>query len=94
MNAEELKQLKPGDDIFIRAKFVRVFDDGDVLFTHTNTSGDEEVVKTEEYTHPSNVILPSEAQPAPKYEPAAVRAWLEARVAEKLNAERKEQDNG
>lgn len=69
MNAEELKQLKKGNEIFIRAKFVRVFDDGDVLFTHTNTSGDEEVVKTEEYTHSSNVILPSEVQPAPKYEP-------------------------
>ena len=69
MTLEEVKKLKRGDEIFIRAKFVRVFDDGDVLFTHTNTNGDEEVVKTEEYTHSGNVILPSEVQPAPKYDP-------------------------
>lgn len=69
MNAEQLKQLKPGDEIFIRATFVKILDDGDVEFLHTNKNLDDEVVKTEEYTLPSNVILPSELQPAPKHDP-------------------------
>lgn len=66
MNTEQLKQLKNGDEIFIRATFGKILDDGDVLFTHTQTSLDDEVVKTEEYTLPGNVILPPSA---PKYDP-------------------------
>ena len=77
MTLEELKQLKRGDEIFIRAKFVSVFDDGDDLFTHTNTNGEEEVVKAEEYTHPENVIsylsstekVIKNTETAPKYGP-------------------------
>lgn len=66
MNAEELKQLKKGDEIFIRAKFKTILDDGDVTFTRTHTNLDDDVVKAEEYTHPDNIILPPSA---PKYDP-------------------------
>lgn len=66
MNAEQLKQLKPGDEIFIRARYKKILDDGDVLFLHTQTDLDDDVVKAEEYTLSENVILPSELQPAPK----------------------------
>lgn len=69
MNAEQLKQLKPGDEIFIRARYKKILDDGDVLFLHTQTDLDDDVVKAEEYTLSENVILPSELQPTPKYDP-------------------------
>lgn len=66
MNEEQLKQLKPGDEIFIRARYKKILDDGDVLFLHTQTDLDDDVVKAEEYTLSENVILPSELQPAQK----------------------------
>lgn len=66
MTLEELKQLKPGDEIFIRARYKNIEDDGDVEFTHTCTNLDDDVVTTTEYTLPDNVILPPSA---PKYDP-------------------------
>lgn len=69
MNEEQLKQLKEGDEIFIRARYKKTLEDGDVLFSHSYTSIYDKVTKTENCTHPENVILPSDLQPAPKYDP-------------------------
>lgn len=69
MNAEQLKQLKPGDEIFIRAKYEELAEDGDVWFSHSATNVFNGVVETVGYTHHQNIILPSELQPAPKYDP-------------------------
>lgn len=66
MNPEELKQLKPGDEIFIRAKYKESLEDGDVSFSHSFTNSFGEVIKTNGYTHSKNIILPP---PAPKYDP-------------------------
>lgn len=69
MNTEQLKQLKPGDEIFIRARYKKELDDGDVLYTHSARMNYDEVFETNGFSHPENVILPSELQPAPKYDP-------------------------
>lgn len=69
MNDEELKKLKPGDEIFIRARYKKVLDDGDVLFTHSARLNCDEVVETHSFSHPETVILPSDLPPAPKYDP-------------------------
>lgn len=69
MNAEQLKQLKRGDEIFIRARYKTVLGDGDVLFSHSALSAYDKVTEENAYTHPQNVILPSELQPPPKYDP-------------------------
>lgn len=69
MNAEELKQLKKGDEIFIRARYKKTYADGDVSFLHSNTNVYDVEIEMESYTHPKNVILPSELQPAPKDDP-------------------------
>lgn len=61
MNAEELKQLKKGDEIFIRARFVNVLGDGDVMFSHSVTNAYDKVVREESFTHPKNVILFTQA---------------------------------
>lgn len=66
MNTEQLKQLKQGDEIFIRARYKEVTCDGDVLFSHSARNVCDDVVKTYDYTHPKNVILPPSA---PKYDP-------------------------
>lgn len=69
MNAEELKQLKKGDEIFIRARFVNVLGDGDVMFSHSATNAYDKVVREESFTHPKNVIL---FTPAAELEPYSV----------------------
>lgn len=69
MNSEELKQLKKGDEIFIRARFVNVLGDGDVMFSHSATNAYDKVVREDSYTHPENVII---SPPAPKREPYRV----------------------
>lgn len=69
MTLEELKQLKRGDEIFIRAKYKKVCSDGDVCFSLFVTSVFGEVAKGEGHTLPKNVILPSELQTEPKYDP-------------------------
>ena len=69
MTPEELKQLKEGDEIFIRARYKKTYADGDVCFSISVTSVFGEVAKGEGHTLPGNVILPSELQPAPKYDP-------------------------
>lgn len=66
MNTEKLKQLKPGDEIFIRAKYEKTLDDGDVRFSCSVTDERNNVTTDVGYAHPSIVILtPS----APKYDP-------------------------
>lgn len=72
MNAEELKQLKKGDEIFIRARFVNVLGDGDVMFSHSATNAYDKVVREDSYTHPENVII---SPPAPKREPYRVNEY-------------------
>lgn len=71
MNAEQLKELKKDDEIFIRARYERLLNCGDVSFSHSSTESRGREVSAYGYTHPSNVILPSELQPAekPKYDP-------------------------
>lgn len=69
MKSEELKQLKPGDEIFIRARYKKTYADGDISFLHSNSNVYDEVIEMESFTHPSNVILPSDLQPASKYDP-------------------------
>ena len=77
MNPEELNQLKPGDDIFIRARYKRTLEDGDVLFTHSGTNAFGEVVKGEGWTRPENIIssisspenVIKNTETAPKYDP-------------------------
>lgn len=66
MTKEELNKLKPGDEIFIRARYTRLLDDGDVRFSCPVT--DERGKETPDvgFAHPSHVILPP---PAPKYDP-------------------------
>lgn len=66
MNAEELKQLKKGAEIFIRARYKKIDAVGDVLFLHSNTNVYGKEIETESYTHPGNVFLPPSA---PKYDP-------------------------
>lgn len=61
-----IKQLKPGDEIFIRAKYERTLDDGDVRFSCSVTDERDKVTTDVGYAHPSSVILPP---PAPKYDP-------------------------
>lgn len=78
MTPEELKQLKPGDEIFIRAKYRERLRDGDVLFSHFVTNAyDKEKQAAEWYTHPENVIssisspenVIKNTETAPKYDP-------------------------
>lgn len=69
MTSEELKQLKKGDEIFIRARYKEIIGDGDVLFSHSARNVWDKVVKTNGYTHPENVILPPSA---PKYDPCRI----------------------
>lgn len=66
MTKEQLKQLKKGDEIFIRARYKTILDNGNVLFSHSLNYVCDRVAKTESFTHSSNVILPP---PAPKYDP-------------------------
>lgn len=66
MNTEQLKQLKQGDEIFIRARYKKIDADGDVRFSISVTSVFGGEAKGEGHTLPENVILPP---PAPKYDP-------------------------
>lgn len=78
MEPEELKQLKLGDEIFIRARYKDRLRDGDVLFSHSITNvDDKEKEYAEWYTHPENVIssisspvnVIKNTETAPKYDP-------------------------
>lgn len=69
MNTKQLNQLKKGDEVFIRARYKAILGDGDVLFSHSVTNAYDEVVREDSFTHPENIILPSELQPTPKYDP-------------------------
>ena len=78
MTNEEIKQLKPGDEIFIRARYKDRLRDGDVLFSHSITNADDkEKEYAEWYTHPENVIsslsspenVIKNTETDPKYDP-------------------------
>lgn len=93
MTTEELKKLKVGDEIFIRARYKKTYADGDVSFLHSNTNVYDVEIEMESYTHPQNVILPSELQPAPKYDPCRpFKEGDEVRVVE--NKGRKQKCSG
>ena len=69
MTPEELKQLKPGDEIFIRADYVGIDDDGDVIFEYCWSISNGGTAKRRSFVFPRNVFLRSDLQPAPKYDP-------------------------
>lgn len=67
-----IKQLKPGDEIFIRARYTKTADDGDVCFSLSVTSVFGEEAKGQGHSRPENVFSISDLQqPAekPKYDP-------------------------
>lgn len=66
MNKEELKQLKPGDEILIRARYEKTLNDGDVRFSCPVKTLRDKTMQVVGFSLPSHVILPP---PAPKYDP-------------------------